>query len=61
VTRHPASAWVVQQLREACPYDSAPGYPIFDLGTQFLEFPLFADRLFPRSKFLPKPLPGAII
>jgi hypothetical protein len=25
VTKHPTSAWVVQQLREAFPYDSAPG------------------------------------
>jgi putative transposase len=33
VTKHPASAWVGQQLREAFPYDSAPGYPIFDRGS----------------------------
>ena len=37
VTRHPTSAWVVQQLREAFPDDSAPGYLIFDRGTQFNE------------------------
>jgi transposase InsO family protein len=35
VTRHPTSAWVVQQLREAFPYDSAPGYLIFDRGSSF--------------------------
>jgi hypothetical protein len=35
VTRHPSSAWVVQQLRDAFPYDSAPGYLIFDRGPQF--------------------------
>lgn len=35
VTRHPTSAWVVQQLREAFPYNSAPEYLIFDRGTQF--------------------------
>jgi putative transposase len=35
VTRHPTSAWVIQQLREAFPYDSAPGYLIFDRGPQF--------------------------
>jgi transposase InsO family protein len=35
VTKHPSSAWVVQQLREAFPYDSAPAYLIFDRGTQF--------------------------
>jgi hypothetical protein len=32
VTKHPTSAWVVQQLREAFPYDSAPGYLIIDRG-----------------------------
>jgi putative transposase len=35
VTRHPTSAWVIQQLREAFPYDSAPGYLIFDRGSSF--------------------------
>jgi transposase InsO family protein len=35
VTRHPTSAWVVQQLRETFPHDSAPCYLIFDRGTQF--------------------------
>jgi len=28
VTSHPTSAWVIQQLREAFPYDSAPAYLI---------------------------------
>ena len=35
VTRHPTSAWIVQQLREAFPYDSAPKYLIFDRGANF--------------------------
>ena len=35
VTRHPTSAWVIQQLRETFPFDSAPGYLIFDRGPQF--------------------------
>jgi transposase InsO family protein len=35
VTRHPTSAWVIQQLREAFPYDSAPKYLIFDRGGSF--------------------------
>jgi len=35
VTKHPTSTWVIQQLREAFPFDSAPGYLIFDRGTQF--------------------------
>jgi hypothetical protein len=35
VTKHPSSAWVIHRLREAFPYDSAPGYLIFDRGTNF--------------------------
>jgi hypothetical protein len=35
VTSHPTSAWVIQQLREAFPYNSAPGYLIFDRSPQF--------------------------
>jgi putative transposase len=34
-TRHPNSAWVIQQLREAFPYNSAPKYLIFDRCTNF--------------------------
>ncbi len=30
VTRHPTSAWIVQQLREAFPFGSAPRFLIFD-------------------------------
>src|SRR6267378_3041831 len=30
VTRHPTSLWVVQQLREAFPFESAPRFLIFD-------------------------------
>ena len=36
-TRYPTSAWVIQQLREAFPYDSAPQYLIFDRGSNFNE------------------------
>jgi len=35
VTRHPTSAWVAQQLREAFPYDSSQKYLIFDRATNF--------------------------
>jgi transposase InsO family protein len=35
VTRHPTSAWVTQQLREAFPFDSAPSHLIFDRGANF--------------------------
>jgi putative transposase len=35
VTQHPSSAWLVHQLREAFPYDFAPGYLIFDRATNF--------------------------
>ena len=37
VTQHPTSAWTIQQLCEAFPYDSAPHYLIFDRGSQFNE------------------------
>jgi len=37
VTKHPTSAWVAQQLRETFPYDSAPGYLIFDRSASFNE------------------------
>jgi len=37
VTKYPTSAWGVQQLREAFPYDTAPRYLIFDRGAQFNE------------------------
>ncbi len=30
VTRHPTSSWIVQQLREALPYQCAPRFLIFD-------------------------------
>jgi putative transposase len=35
VTRHPNSAWVTQQLREAFPYDSSPKHLIFDRAMNF--------------------------
>jgi len=35
ITRHPSSAWVVQQLRETFPYDSALAYLIFDRDSNF--------------------------
>ena len=38
-TKHPTSAWVIQQLRNAFPYDSASGYLIFDRGASFNEEP----------------------
>jgi putative transposase len=37
VTKYPSSAWVIQQLREAFPYDSAPKFLIFDRGANFNE------------------------
>ena len=37
VTRHPNSVWVIQQLREAFPYDSSPDYLIFNRATNFNE------------------------
>ena len=34
-TFHPTSAWVIQQLREAFPYDTAPRYLVFDRDSIF--------------------------
>jgi putative transposase len=35
VTEHPTAAWVVQQIREAFPYETAPRYFIFDRDSIF--------------------------
>ncbi len=35
VTEHPTAQWLVQQLREAFPYDTAPKHLIFDRDTIF--------------------------
>ena len=35
VTKHPSSTWVVQQLREAFPFDSAPRFLIFDRDAKY--------------------------
>jgi putative transposase len=35
VTRHPTSRWIVQQLREAFPYQSAPKYLVFDHDAKY--------------------------
>ena len=44
VTRHPTSSWIVQQLREAFPYQSAPKFLLFDHDQKYgLEFLLPSD------------------
>jgi transposase InsO family protein len=35
VTRHPTSSWVIQQLREAFPFDARPRFLIFDRDSKF--------------------------
>jgi len=35
VTEHPTAAWVVQQLREAFPFDTAPKHLVFDRDSIF--------------------------
>ncbi len=35
VTKHPTSLWVVQQLREAFPFESAPRFLIFDCNGKY--------------------------
>jgi hypothetical protein len=43
VTWHPTSAWIVQQLREAFPFQTAPKYLIFDRDAKYgREVPLAA-------------------
>ena len=37
VTKHPTAAWVIQQLRESFPYDTAPSYLVFDRDSIFTE------------------------
>jgi len=40
ITRHPTSSWIVQQLREAFPYQSAPRLLLFDHDRKYgLEVP----------------------
>src|SRR6266550_4135193 len=40
VTKHPTSLWVIQQLREAFPFESAPRFLIFDSDGKYgLEIP----------------------
>jgi transposase InsO family protein len=46
VTRHPTSAWIVQQLREAFPFESAPRYLVFDRDAKYgLEVPIAVKSL----------------
>lgn len=41
VTRHPTSSWIVQQLREAFPYESVPRFLVFDRDAKYgLEVPI---------------------
>ena len=35
VTRHPTSTWIVQQLRDAFPYQFAPKFLIFDHDAKY--------------------------
>jgi putative transposase len=46
VTWHPTSAWIVQQLREAFPFQTAPKYLIFDRDAKYgREVPLAARSM----------------
>jgi len=46
VSRHPTSLWVVQQLREAFPFESAPRFLIFDRDAKYgLEVPVAVRSL----------------
>src|ERR1700745_4163297 len=35
ITKHPTSSWIVQQLREAFPFGSAPRFVIFDRDAKY--------------------------
>jgi putative transposase len=35
ITKHPTSLWVIQQLREAFPFESAPRFLIFDRDSKY--------------------------
>jgi len=44
VTRHPTSLWIVQQLREAFPFGSAPRFLLFDRDAKYGPEVPAADR-----------------
>jgi hypothetical protein len=44
------SGWVIQQLREAFPYDSAPGYLILDRASRFNADVIDAVKAFSQSE-----------
>jgi transposase InsO family protein len=46
VAKHPTSRWVVQQIREAFPFESAPRFLIFDRDSKFgVEVPAIVRSL----------------
>jgi transposase InsO family protein len=46
VTKHPTSSWIIQQLREAFPFESASKFLIFDRDAKYgLEVPVAVRRL----------------
>ena len=50
VTKHPTTQWIIQQLREAFPFDSAPRFLIFDRDAKYgLEVPVAIRFLSIRS------------
>jgi hypothetical protein len=55
VTLHPASQWVIQQLRESFPDDTAPNYLVFDNDTIFSSEVSASPRLRPLLQHGPSP------
>jgi hypothetical protein len=56
VTSHPTAGWIIQQLREAFPYQSAPRFLIFDVISASLQacevgFPFAIPTSICRSRF----------
>jgi len=59
VTPHPTSSWIVQQLREAFPYQSSPRFLLFDHDQKYgLDVPVAirALQLFWPANLDPEPL-----
>ena len=44
ITEHPTAVWVIQQLREAFPYETAPSYLVFDHDSILSESVISAIR-----------------
>ena len=59
VTKHPTSGWIIQQLREAFPFEASCKYLIFDRDQKFgfeVIAAVKATRIIPETNFIPQSL-----